>query len=131
MSKYSIILSKNIPFPTKIEVFELCINGKSIFQEFLDEISENELLFNKAAGAIRIIENSVNGFHLPKAKFRLIEGHKLNCKIYEAKKDMIRVYMFHEEKIGRVIITGGTKSNQDKDISKVKKWIKEYQDGSK
>ncbi|MGV8090352.1 MAG: hypothetical protein AB2L24_00620 [Mangrovibacterium sp.] len=114
MKKYSLILSPHIPSATRIEVWELCKNDKSIFQSFIDEIENDEYLFDKLAGAIGIIENSANLIRLPKNKFRLIEGHQLRCKIYEAKSDIIRIYMFHEEKTGRIIVTGGKKNNQKK-----------------
>ncbi|KZE83343.1 hypothetical protein HX017_14215 [Myroides marinus] len=43
-----------------------------------------------------------------------------------AKSGIIRVYLFHEEKTGRVIVMGGNKDSQDQDIKKVEKIIKEY-----
>lgn len=39
MPKYSLILSR-FTGQTKIEVFELCKNGQSIFEEFYKEIKE-------------------------------------------------------------------------------------------
>jgi len=62
----------------------------------------------------------------PKAKFRPIEGHNLNCKVYEAKKGIIRVYLFHQENTGRIIVTGGKKGNQKKDIKSIIKTIQDY-----
>lgn len=131
MSKYSLILSQNVPNSTKIDVWELCKNDKNIFQSFVDEIEIDEYLFDKLAGALRVVENSSNLIRVPKKKFRLIEGYKLNCKFYEAKSDIIRIYLFHEEKTGRVIVTGGKKDNQKKDIKSVVKIIKDYYDECK
>ena len=117
--------------PTKIKVWELCKNKKSLFQSFVDEISNDEYLFDKLAGAIGIIENSSNLNRLSKNKFRPIEGHNLKCKVYEAKSDIIRIYLFHEEKTGRVIVTGGKKDNQKVDLKSVIKIIKDYYDEHK
>ncbi|MDI3520752.1 MAG: hypothetical protein PWQ17_161 [Anaerophaga sp.] len=59
---------------------------------------------------------------------REIKGHNLTCKLYEAKSGIIRIYLFHEENKGRVIVVGGLKDNQDKDLKSVKRIIKDYQD---
>ena len=128
MKKFSLILSDHIPQNTKIKVWELCINKKSLFQDFFDEIEKDEILFDKMAGAIRIIENTSNLIRYPKEKFRELKGHKLKCKLYEAKYDIIRIYLFHEEKTGRIIVTGGKKDDQDEDIKSIVKTIKNYYD---
>ena len=121
-------MSNYISNNTKISVYELQKNEASLFEEFVDEIEKDGNLFDKLAGAIRIIEETSNLNRYPKTKFREIQGHKLNCKIYEAKSGIIRIYIFHEEKTGRIIITGGLKNNQPKDIKSILKTIKEYQD---
>lgn len=92
----------------------------------MNEIEKDGNLFDKLAGAIRIIEETSNLKRYPQTKFREIKGHKLGCKVYEAKSNIIRIYLFHEEKTGRVIITGGLKDNQDKDIKFILKIIKQY-----
>lgn len=117
-----------IPHSTRIDVYELCKNGVSIFETFFDDIEQDGNLLNNLAGTLRIIEDTANLNRRPKAKFRLIEGHKLKCKVYEAISGIVRVYLFHEENTGRIIVTGGLKDNQTKDIKSVLKIIKEYQD---
>jgi len=126
LKKFSLNLSPYIISTTRISVYELHKNGKSLFKPFVDEIEKNGNLFDKLAGAIRIIEDTSNLKRYPKTKFREIKSHNLNCKVYEAKSGVIRVYLFHEEKTGRVIITGGLKDNQAKDIKSILKIIKEY-----
>ena len=131
MKKYSLILSEHIPNATRIKVFELCKHNESLFGEFFKCIEQDDNLFGNLAAAIRIIEDTANLSRRPKAKFRELQGHKLDCKVYEAKSGAIRVYLFHEEHTGRVIITGGTKDNQDKDIKSVFRIIKEYKNENK
>ncbi len=126
MSKYSLILSNLVSPHTKIKVLELCKNDESIFQSFISEIEKDTKLFNQLSGAVSIIENSANLLTMPKGKFRPIEGHNLNCKVYEAKKGIIRVYLFHQENTGRIIVTGGKKGNQKKDIKSIIKTIQDY-----
>lgn len=126
MKKYSLTLSPHIPHNTKIEVYELCKNGKSLFEEFFDKIEKENNLFSNLSAAIRIIEDTANLKMRPKTQFRILYT-KLDCKVYEAKSGGIRIYLFHEENTGRVIVTGGKKSNQDEDIRNIEKIIKEYQ----
>lgn len=127
MKKYSITLSSNIPNATKIDVYELCKNGKSLLSDFIEKVENDGNLWSNIASVIRIIEDTANLNRRPKTKFRLIEGHKLKCKIYEAKAGIVRIYLFHEENTGRVIVTGGYKDNQVKDIKSILNIIKDYQ----
>lgn len=131
MKRFSLSLSPYIKSTTRISVYELNKNGKSLFKLFVDEIEKDDYLFDKLAGVLRIIEETSNLKRYPKTKFRELKGHNLNCKVYEAKSNIIRVYLFHEEKTGRVIISGGLKDNQDKDIKSILKIVKEYNDEKK
>ncbi|SEJ39613.1 hypothetical protein SAMN04488018_13211 [Myroides marinus] len=119
-------MSSHIPSNTKIDVYELCKNGNSIFEEFFKQIEEEGNLISNLAATIRIIEDSANLKMAPKTKFRILQGLSVKCKVFEAKSGIIRVYLFHEEKTGRVIVMGGNKDSQDQDIKKVEKIIKEY-----
>jgi hypothetical protein len=47
-------------------VYELCKNGESLLQEFIDKIERDEILFDKVARALSIGEHSSNGLLLPK-----------------------------------------------------------------
>lgn len=131
MGKYSLIHTENIPNPTKIDIWELCKKGKSLLQMFIDEHPNDDLIFDKIAGALSIIEITSNLLRLPKTKFRLIDGHGINCKVYEAKSGIIRLYLFHEENTGKVIVTGGKKGNQKEDIKSVLQTIKDFKNESK
>lgn len=131
MKKYSLTLSQHITSTTVIDVYELCKNDESLFESFFEEIEENGNLLSNMVRAIRIIEDTSNLMRRPKTQFRTILGHSLNCKIYEAKAGLIRIYLFHEEKTGRVIVTGGLKGNQKKEIKSIIKIIKEYRDETK
>lgn len=119
-------MSAHIPHPTKIRVYELCKYGQSIFDTFFNEIQKDGNLFGNLAGAIRIIEDTANLHRRPKGKFREIKNNSLVCKLYEAKSGKIRIYLIHEENVGRVIITGGVKDDQTEDIQSAIKTVKEY-----
>lgn len=119
-------MSPNVSKTTRIKVYELCKNNESLFQKFYDEIEKDANLFDNLAGALSVIEMSANLYRLARSKFRQLQIPSLNCKVYEAKSSSIRVYLFHEEKTGRIIVTGGKKDSQKEDIYLVKKIIKEY-----
>ena len=121
-------MSQHISNTTKIKVYELCKNNKSLFKGFFNEIEKDGNLIDNLAGAVRIVEDTSNLNRRPKSKFREIQGHGLKCKIYEAKSGIIRIYLFHEEKTGRVVVTGGLKDNQRTDLKSIIKTIKEYHD---
>jgi hypothetical protein len=128
MPKYSLILSPNISRSTKIEVFELCEGGKSLFADFYKTIEGNKAFENDLVGAIRNLELAANLLHLPKTKFREIKQQKFKNKLFEAKYGAIRIYHFQEKYTGRIIVLGGLKNNQQIDIKSVIRTIKNYQD---
>lgn len=119
-------MSEIIDCNTKISVYELYKNGNSLFNDFYEDIKSNAIYFKSTTSAIKIIEQSANGLRLHKQKFRELKGTGLNCKVYEAKKDSVRIYMF-QDSLGRVIVTGGVKGDQTKDIARIIKIIKDYQ----
>jgi hypothetical protein len=45
---------------------------------------------------------------------------------YEAKSFSLRLYMITEHKIGKILVCGGRKKTQIKDIERLKRIIKEY-----
>lgn len=126
MSKYSLIPSEYIIEETKIKVFELCKDDKSLLKSFIDEIENNDKLFNEFAGVMKVVEQTANLILRGKKKFRELNTNKIEVKLYEAKGKNIRLYMFHEEKTGRIIVTSGFKKNQKKDIKKVEGIIQDY-----
>jgi len=63
---------------------------------------------------------------LPKNKFRELKGSKDNIKEYEIKTRNLRVYLFHEEHTGRIIVCGGKKTSQEKDIKHFRNIKKQY-----
>lgn len=130
MSEYSIILSQNVSNNTKIPVFELCVNGKSLFEDFIHSIEDNIFEETDLVGAIRNLELAADMYRLPKTKFREIKQQKVSNKLFEAKYGMIRIYHFQEKKTGRIIIIAGKKKNQQKDINTAINTFKKFQDGN-
>ncbi|MCU0434082.1 MAG: hypothetical protein MUC87_11555 [Bacteroidia bacterium] len=63
---------------------------------------------------------------LPPNKFKDITPAKDKVKEYEIKTPDLRVYMFHLENMGRVIVCGGIKGTQESDIRYFRNLKREY-----
>ncbi|MBE8715291.1 hypothetical protein [Sphingobacterium hungaricum] len=107
----------------------MLVDGECLLDAFYREVLESGNLKKDFVGAISILKSSANGLLLPKTKFRIIEHKRLPYKLYEAKKDDIRIYCFHEEKTGRIIVAGGKKSTQKRDIHSIVNLLIEYYNG--
>jgi hypothetical protein len=108
-----------------MRVFELQKNGVSLFDPFFEEVKSNPQRLSSTISALKYIEQSANLLHLSDTKHRNLKGLDCNVKVYEAKKDDVRIYCFQDNK-GRVIVLGGYKGKQTKDINKVVTIIKDY-----
>jgi|SRR5690554_384967 len=128
MSNYSLILSEHVSQATKIKVWELCVDKESILESFVKQVMDEGTYSNDLAGAIRYVELAADLRMLPKTRFREIKDQDINGKLFEAKKGSIRIYHFHETGTGRIIVLGGFKNNQTKDIKAAVKRIKDFQD---
>ena len=131
MRKFSIHLSEYVEPGTKIPVYDLYTDETCVFSNFYDQIKREGNLMGDLAGAINHLKSSANLLRLPVTKINIIEQKRLpaKCKLYEAKKNQIRIYFFHEEKTGRIIVTGGKKSTQKQDINAIVNLLREYYDG--
>ncbi len=116
---------------TRIKVWELCIDGISVLEDFVQMIENEGSCENDLVRALRNLELAADLVRLPNTKFREIKGQNLNVKIYEAKNGVVRIYHFQEKYTGRIIVLGGYKSDQALDIKAAIKTIKDYQNERK
>lgn len=129
MKKYSLSLCDKIQQPEKY-IYELCKNGKNEFNDFFQEIERNGTHFKYMAAALRILQDTSNNKVLRgKDKIRLLDTVN-GFKLFEIKKNILRIY-FISDTNGRIIVAGGKKDNQTKNISRIKKIIKNYIDEQK
>jgi putative component of toxin-antitoxin plasmid stabilization module len=63
---------------------------------------------------------------LPKQKFRDLTPAKEQVKEYEFKTKHLRLYVIHIEKTGKVVVLGGYKNTQKKDIRGFRSLKKQY-----
>ena len=90
------------------------------FTEELEEQYESEL-----ASIFYRMEAVANLQSLPKDKFRELKGGKGEVKEYEFKSKHLRVYAIHQ-KDGKIVVMGGYKNSQDKDIITFRALKKQY-----
>lgn len=104
--------------------YKLAIDGVCQFDEFLHEIDRNVNAKKNLTGIVAVMEHFSAKIMLPKSKFRYVHIKGRN-DIYEFKKNDIRVYVI----VGKEDITialGGFKKNQDSDISRLERNLKNY-----
>ena len=112
----------------KIGFFKLEIDGVCEFDEFcktLEEKKEGSKL--RTIYAIMESASNISPSRLPGTKYKELEGRHRgdDVKEYEIKKKPYRVYMFRDDE-GNIIVFGGIKNNQKKDITRFRSIKKEY-----
>ena len=96
------------------------------FEEFCDEIETDGRYFSELKTIYAYMEMVSNLQMLPQQKIRDLTSKNDNIKEYELKTKHLRVYFIHQEKTGKVVILGGFKTTQEKDIAKFRLLKKEY-----
>jgi putative component of toxin-antitoxin plasmid stabilization module len=124
MNKFAITLIDEIV--GLLRIFKLLVNNRCEYDEF-EKLIKTEGTWSSELVTIQTrLQDVADGKLLPEAKFRNITPKKELIKEYEIKTRHLRVYMFHEEKTGRVIVCGGKKLTQKKDIFHFRRIKKEY-----
>ena len=110
----------------KLKIFKLLVNNNCEFDEFERKIA-NEVSYASELVTIQArLQEIADGKLLPKEKFRDITPKKELVKEYEIKTRHLRVYLFHQERTGRIIVCGGKKVTQNKDINHFRRIKNEY-----
>lgn len=100
----------------KIKIFKLIVNDNCEYDEFETQIKTEGSYSSELITIQSRLQEVADGKLLPKEKFRNITPKKELLKEYEIKTRHLRVYLFHEEKTGRIVVCGGKKVTQEKDI---------------
>lgn len=104
---------------------KLVINDKCLFDEFENEIRERDRYTNELAMVYQYMQYVADCRTLPKTKFRDITPDNEKVKEYEFKTKHLRIYAIKKAN-GKIIIMGGFKNNQSKDIRKFQSIKKQY-----
>ncbi len=104
--------------------YKLVIDGKCQFEEFSEEVEKNKQDKKSLNSIISLMVSFSRGIMLPRAKFNHIKLPNIN-NVFEFKKDKLRVYVLKETD-DMLIILGGYKAEQKKDIAKLQTIVKDY-----
>jgi len=104
---------------------KLVIDDVCLLDEFEKEINSNSQHKSEYTTILTYMNLVANGISLPNTKFREIKGSKIKHKRYEFKKGQLRIYAFNKPN-GKIVVMGGYKKDQEKDISKLNTIVKEY-----
>lgn len=112
----------------KQEIDLLIENDVCYFEEFEDEIKERHKKYDNELGSLlQILERLSNGESLPNGKFKDITPEKESVKEYEIKTRHLRIYLIKKVD-GKIIVLGGYKNRQKKDIRKFRSIKSRYLD---
>ncbi|MGD9993479.1 MAG: hypothetical protein AB7S69_09285 [Salinivirgaceae bacterium] len=117
MPKYS--LNKIVEIEGKQEIYKLEIDDSCQFDDFEREIVKRKQYEEELTSILAHIEDFSNNKTLPEKKFKILNksDKKDRIKEYEFKSRNLRVYGIKAPD-GQIIIMGGYKSNQKKDLKK-------------
>lgn len=111
-----------------IKFYQLSENGKSRFEEFCNMIEKEGNLKCYLTNIWSVMDRMAVGHEIPENIVRPIK--RGNKGEYEIKKGSLRVY-FIKDPVGNIIITGGKKTTQERDIAKFQSIHQEYLNSKK
>ena len=101
----------------RIRIFKLSVDGIVAYDAFETEIISNGTFGRELNNVQAILEQYAQNKSLPSTKFNELSGCRDAYTEYEIKTRNLRIYLFKEEKTGSIILWGGKKNTQKKDIS--------------
>lgn len=105
----------------KQDIFKMEIDGVCLFDEFENDIESKGQYEQELFSIYSLMEDVANNKLLPEPKFRDITNNKSDrIKEYEFKSKHLRVYAI-KTKEGKVVVLGGYKNSQKKDIKRFRK----------
>ena len=112
---------------TKKKVGKLLRNGKCLVDPFLDELKSDKNKKGSLAGIYAILEDIGNTLLVPENKYKKLNGYdKLNYRPYEIRYKEFRLYTIYDSAAGQLLLIGGDKKSQPKDLKRIEQIIKEY-----
>lgn len=113
------IIKGNTPF------YKLKVNGVCPFDEFWKEIEREGNLAKQLKSALTIMERVSGNLPTPPTKYKAISDRNSLASEYEVKTKDLRIYLFRD-RTGAIVVSGGKKSSQKRDINRFKHLTNEY-----
>ncbi len=112
----------------KFSFYKLKIDGNCLYEDFYNKYQQDPNLksqFNQIETRIIAIAKG-NQNQLPPSKFKILKRDKSDKIVdYEIKTKNLRLYFFKDDE-NRIIVLGGKKGSQVKDLKKMRSIKKEY-----
>lgn len=102
----------------KQQFFDLIVDGKGQFDAFCQQIKRDGRYQSELLSMMAFMDWVAQLKMLPLTKFRDITPKNEKAKEYEFKSKHLRVYAFHLETSGKIVVLGGFKNTQPEDIRK-------------
>ena len=113
---------------TKRPIYKLIRDRKCLVDTFLEELKNDINKKRCLSGIYAILEDVGNELLLPEHKFKKLKGHdKLKYKPYEIRYKEFRLYTIFDSETGQLLLIGGDKKSQTKDLNRIEQIIKEYE----
>jgi putative component of toxin-antitoxin plasmid stabilization module len=110
----------------RIKISKLEMDGLIPYDAFEEEIKRDGTFEKELINVQAILKQYADLKSLPDKKFKPLKGCYDDYTEYEIKTKNLRVYLFKEEKTGSIIICGGKKNTQRKDISEFRRIKRAY-----
>lgn len=110
----------------RLSFYKLLINGFCEFDEFSRQCRSDGNLDSELITIQARMQQLAELKTLPKEKHRDITPKNQAVKEYEIKTKHLRIYLFHDKENGRIIVSGGKKTNQANDIKHFRNIKKAY-----
>jgi putative component of toxin-antitoxin plasmid stabilization module len=123
MSKFALEEFRLIRGNTRF--YKLKVNDVCLFDEFCDEIQRQGNLAKQLRSALTIMERVAQNLPTSPDKFKNITENDDPVNEYEIKTKDLRIYLFRNSD-GAIVVSGGKKSTQKKDINRFKNLTREY-----
>ncbi len=104
---------------------KLVINDKCQFDDFVERVIKNKTYESEIGKKYRCMERLSNRLSLPNTSFKDITPKNERIKEYEFRSRNLRVYAM-KRKNGKIVVFGGFKKDQNKDIMKFRATKKKY-----
>ncbi len=122
MSKFALIEIDAVK--GEVKFYKLVKGSVCEFEEFEDEARKN---YDKEMNTIyHRMDLLSRKEKLPEKQFRVLKGGLKNITECEIKTRNLRVYYFIDRMEGNVVVTGGCKKSQKKDIGHFRNIVVEY-----
>lgn len=108
-----------------VRFYKLKVDDACPIDEFWNEIEREGNLKKQLNTAIAIMERYAQGLPTSPDKFKNITENSDPVNEYEIKTRDLRIYLF-KDKAGAIVVSGGKKSTQRRDINRFKNLTIEY-----